>query len=69
MKHDRIHLRTRMLLRVPDDGLNPELIELIGPTVWVSRVRDRRVIEVPQALADDPPAFAAMLDWLAATQC
>lgn len=40
----------------------PELVDLYGPVVWVSRLRDRKVIEVPQSLADDPPAFAAMLD-------
>jgi hypothetical protein len=45
------------------DAYDPELAELTGPTVLVSRVRDQRLIEVPQALADDPPAFAAMLDW------
>jgi hypothetical protein len=42
--------------------MDPELAELIGPVVWVSRVRDRKVIQVPQALADDPPAFAYMLE-------
>ena len=43
--------------------MDPELAELIGQVVWVSRVRDRKVIQVPQDLADDRPAFLAMLDW------
>jgi len=42
--------------------MDPGLAELIGPTVWVSRVRDRKVIQVPQSLAEDLPAFMHMLE-------
>jgi hypothetical protein len=43
--------------------LDPVLAELIGQTVLLSRVSDHATVEVPQALIDDTPAFAAYLAW------